>query len=66
MLSYVVGRKYNLETCARAFCCRLQDFVPSANGDKKSPYTVLHPSLMTTAIKLDEGVYEEGAGADFS
>ena len=49
----VVGRKFSFEHARRAFCCRIP------NLDK-------HPLILGTAIKLDDGVYEnESDGAKF-
>jgi len=49
LTSIVCGRKYSKKRLRRGVCCRLFDF------------TVNHPSLMTSRLKLDESVYEEAA-----
>eukprot|EP01060_Flectonema_neradi_P009049 TRINITY_DN1647_c0_g2_i1.p1 TRINITY_DN1647_c0_g2~~TRINITY_DN1647_c0_g2_i1.p1 ORF type:complete len:441 (+),score=53.00 TRINITY_DN1647_c0_g2_i1:106-1323(+) len=55
----VVGRKYGDATLRRALCCRLAD------PKKRPKVPVQHPTIMCTAIQLDDSVYCNGKGADF-
>ncbi|CAJ1359902.1 unnamed protein product, partial [Effrenium voratum] len=57
--SCTIGRKFSWPHAARALCCRLQDF--EAPG-----YGLQHLDLLGCSVKLDDGIYEDGAGADFS
>jgi hypothetical protein len=56
MSSITIGRKFARQHAQRAFCCRLQD---------SKIVTVNHPTLLCTAVKLDEGArYEDATFSD--
>lgn len=61
-----VGRKFSWPHAARALCCRLQDFDRSHLEELPEGYGIQHLDLLGCSVKLDDGVYEDGAGADFS
>ena len=60
----VIGRKFVRKHAQRAFCCRLN----WKKVDKEIRETIHHPSLMCTAVKLDNGVFDTDSenGAVFS
>jgi len=60
-----VGRKFSWAHCARALCCRLQDFTPEHVAGLPPMFGIRHPVLLCTAVKLSTDVYEGSSGADF-
>ena len=58
----VIGRKFVRKHAERAFCCRLC----SKKVSKDLQLKVHHPSLMCTAIKLDDGPLKAEVGAVFT
>ena len=63
--SLTVGRRFSQPHAERALCCRVQDFEPQTRGlsNLPYPYGVHHPSMLCTAIKLDESYIETGGEA---
>jgi len=62
-----VGRKFSAKHCARAVCCRMQNFLPGKIDGLQEPYGVRHPILLCCSVKLDNGVYDgSDSGALFS
>lgn len=60
-----IGRKFSFAHCARALCCRLQDFTPLRIKGLHPRFGIVHPALLGSGVKLDDGVYEGDAGASF-
>ena len=60
----VIGRKFVRKHAERAFCCRLN----YKRIDNEIKMNLHHPSLMCTAVKLDESVFDTDSetGAVFS
>ena len=58
--SVTVGRRFSRPHAERALCCRLQDFEPQTRGlgGLPTPYRIHHPTMLCTAIKLDESVID--------
>lgn len=69
----VIGRKYGFEPARRALCCRLaakKCFSRTAlqRLSESSGYSLHHPAIMCTGVKLDEGAIEtlgQSSGAKF-
>jgi hypothetical protein len=61
-----IGHKFSLKHSQRALCCRLQDFKQSKYPQLPPQFGTHHPSMLTTSVKFDTGVYEGGEGANFS
>lgn len=68
--SITVGRKFSEPHCARALCCRLQDFNPGRDARLAglAQFATHHPCMLGTGVKLDESAMDasEGSGAVFS
>ena len=58
----VIGRKFVRKHAERAFCCRLS----SKKIPEKLKNSTNHPSLMCTALKLDDGAIKAEEGATFT
>ena len=58
----VIGRKFVRKHAQRALCCRLS----SKRIHKDIKHSLHHPSLMCTAVKLDEGGMNSEVGAIFT
>jgi hypothetical protein len=63
--SITIGRRFSRAHAERALCCRLQDFDPTARGlsGLPQPYRIHHPTMLGTALKLDESVIETSGAA---
>jgi hypothetical protein len=66
LASCTIGHKFSLKHCQRALCCRLKDFKQAKYPDLPPQYSTHHPSMLTTCVKFDTGVYEGDEGANFS
>ena len=70
--SVTVGRRFSKPHAERALSRRLQDFEPQTRGlnTLPNPYRIHHPTMMSTAHKLDESHIdtsgEAGRHADFT
>ncbi|EER19199.1 conserved hypothetical protein [Perkinsus marinus ATCC 50983] len=58
MDSITIGRKFSRGCCERALCCRMVF--------KGAPREVRHPSILCSAVKLQEGGMDADKGADFT
>ncbi|CAE7678327.1 Adarb1, partial [Symbiodinium sp. CCMP2456] len=61
-----IGRKFSWPHAARALCCRLQNFTPELLKELPRGYGLQHLDLLGCSVKFDDGIYEDGSGADFS
>ncbi|CAK9098120.1 unnamed protein product [Durusdinium trenchii] len=66
LASCTIGRKFSWPHAARALCCRLQGFHRGQMKELPQGYGLQHLDLFGCSVKLDDGVYEDGAGADFT
>lgn len=57
----VIGRKFVRKHAMRAFCCRLN----TKNVNPIIRNALVHPALMCSAVKFDEGTFQGGQGATF-
>lgn len=64
--SITVGRKFSEPHCARALCCRLQDFNPGKDAQLAGlaqQFATHHPSMLGTRVKLDEAAIDASEGS---